>query len=271
MLFATDGIITRVSDTAGGDRIINLITPDRGRICVIVKGRRSPDNQAAAISQLFTHGNFEIYEKGGTYWLRGGTVLESFYGLSNDIVNIAAATYLCELANELTDTGEECGELIRLLLNSLYLICKGKKQTSLVKAVFELRAMAMSGYMPDVGGCSLCGSDLKQSMFFDVMAGHLICEECFHGMSQTGSGEGLREGAVTHDYDDIREASVICPLTGSAAAALRYIILSPSNRVFSFELSDREELDCLERLSEVYVTSHLGRGFESLDFYKTVK
>lgn len=271
MLFATDGIITRVSDTAGGDRIINLITPEHGRICVIVKGRRTPDSQAASISQLFTHGNFEIYEKGGTYWLKGGVVLDSFYSLSNDITSIAAATYLCELANELTDAGEGCEELMRLLLNSLYLICRGKKPTPLIKAVFELRAMAMSGYMPDVSGCTLCGSDIKKSMFFDVMAGHLICEECFHAKPSTGSSDGTGEGVSAHDYDDIREASVICPMTGSAAAALRYIILSPSNKVFSFELSDSNEIDCLERLSEKYVTSHLGRGFESLDFYHAVK
>lgn len=263
MLFATDGIITRVNDTANGDRLISLITPERGRISVIVKGRRSPDSQTAALCQLFTHGNFEIYERGGAFWLRGGAVLDSFYGLSYDITDMAAATYLCELSNELTDMSEECGEIMRLLLNSLYLICRKKKSVSLVKAVFEIRAMAISGYMPDVSGCQVCGADVSASMFFDVMGGHLICEGCFH--------DGGAGNSVSRDYDDIREANIICPMTGSAIAALRYIVTAPSGRVFAFELRDKDELDCLERLSETYVTSHLGRGFESLEFYRSVR
>ena len=108
MTFATDGLITRIHEVGASDKLVNIVTPDRGRIGVMVKGGRSPNSKLTPISQLFTYGNFEIYEKNSMYWLRGGSILRSFYELSIDIERIAVATYLCDLANELTDADEEC-------------------------------------------------------------------------------------------------------------------------------------------------------------------
>ena len=62
MTFATDGLITRVVDVGASDKLVNIITNTRGRIGVMVKGGRSPSSKLTAISQLFTYGNFEIYE-----------------------------------------------------------------------------------------------------------------------------------------------------------------------------------------------------------------
>lgn len=264
MLFATDGVITRVSDATGSDRFLSIITPKRGRIGVLVKGSRSPDSKTASLSQLFTYGNFEIYEKNGMYWLRGGMVLDPFYGLSEDIERVACATYICELANELTDESDECEDILRLLLNSLYLLGKGKKKIAQIKSVFELRAMALSGYSPDVSGCRGCGVETAENMYLDVMGGRLVCEDCFRA-------RGEKSKSAPHDYDDVREASIICPMTASVAVALRFILYSPPERIFSFEIKDDEEIGMLSRLTESYVTSHLGRGFDSLDFYNAVK
>lgn len=264
MLFATDGVVTRVSDATGSDKFLNIITPKRGRIGVLVKGSRSPDSKTASLSQLFTYGNFEIYEKNGMYWLRGGMVTDPFYSLSEDIERIACATYICELANELTDESDECEELLRLLLNSLYLLGKGSKRIALVKSVFELRAMALSGYTPDVSGCRYCKAPISENMYLDVMGGRIICDDCFKARGEKSRG-------LPHDYDDVREASIICPMTASVAMALRFILYSPPEKIFSFEIKNNDELQMLAKLSEAYVTSHLGRGFESLDFYNSVK
>lgn len=264
MLFATDGVISKVSNAAGSDKFLNIITPKHGRIGVLVKGSRSPDSKTAALSQLFTYGNFEIYEKNGMYWLRGGMVLDPFYNLSEDICRIAAATYICEVANELTDESDECEDILRLLLNSMYLLGRGDKKISLVKATFELRAMAISGYMPDVSGCRFCKKTLADEMYLDVLGGCIMCADCFNE-------RGSRIKNISRDFDDVREASVICRMTSSVATALKYVLTAPSEKAFSFDIKDDEETGMFSRLAEAYVTSHLGRSFDSLEFYNSVK
>ncbi len=263
MLFATDGVVTKVSDIASGDRLINIVTPSRGRISVIVKGSRSADSKTAVLSQLFTYGNFEIYEKGDMYWLRGGMVINPFYELSCDICRMAAATYVCEVANELTDESEECGTLMKLLLNTLYLFTRKEKKIAIVKSAFELRAMSISGYMPTVTECENCGKDISGKTYLDVMGGSVVCEDCFHA--------GVIKSRRDADYNDVRSASVICPMSASVAYALRYVIVAPAEKVFSFDITDEEELDAFEKISETYVSCHLGRSFDSLSFYHDVK
>ena len=265
MVFATDGIITRVTDYGASDKIINIITPEHGRIGVIVKGGRSPGSKNTPISQLFTYGNFEIYEKNSVYWLRGGSVINPFYDLSIDISGLALATYLCDIANELTDEGEgeESCEILRLLLNSLYLIGRRKKPNAHIKAVFELRAAAIAGYCPELAYCAYCKEQNPDLMYLDVMGGKLICTDC---MSKRG-----KRADISKEFEDLPEASVICPVSSSVVAAMRYIVYSPQEKIFSFSLKDENEAYDLSRACETYILSHLGRSFDSLDFYNAVK
>ena len=262
--FATDGIITRVSDVGVSDKLLNIITPDKGRIGVMVKGGRSPSSNLRSISQLFSYCNFEISEKNNMYWLRSGSVIEPFYDLASDITKIALATYLCALSNELTDEGDGCEDILRLLLNSLYLLAKGSKEPSLIKSVFELRAAAISGYLPELLGCVYCHAQVSEMMYLDVMGGRLICTECMAKRNQ-------KKLPVSKVYDDIVEASVLCGVSMSSLAALRYIVSAPANKVFSFVLKDSGDLEELSKTTEAYILNHLGRSFDSLDFYKTVK
>lgn len=264
MVFATDGFITRVTDVGASDKLINIITAERGRIGVMVKGGRSPSSKLTPISQLFTYGNFEIYEKNSMFWLRGGSVINPFYALSCDIVKVALATYLCDVASELTDEDSECDEILSLLLNSIYLLSKGEKDERIVKTVFELRAMAISGYLPELSGCAYCREPYSELTYLDIMGGKLICTECM-------AKRGARVPRISKEFDDMPETSIICGLSPSALAAMRYIVSSPANKVFSFDLKDNDELDDLVRAVETYTLNHLGRGFDSLDFYKKVK
>lgn len=264
MTFATDGLITHVHEVGASDKLVNIITPDRGRIGVMVKGGRSPSSKLTPISQLFTYGNFEIYEKNSMYWLRGGSVTDSFYNLSTDIGKVSLATYLCDLANELTDEDEECGELLRLLLNSLFLIGRGDRAQEIIKSAFEMRAAAISGYLPELFGCAYCHSESAEFLYLDVMGGKLVCTDC-------QAKRGQRAPRISKDFDDVPETSVLCGMSPSTLAALRYIVSAPEKKLFSFDLKDTDDLRDLSRATEAYIINHLGRSFDSLDFYKVVK
>ena len=264
MTFATDGLITRVHDVGASDKLVNIITPDRGRIGVMVKGGRSPSSKLTPISQLFTYGNFEIYEKNSMYWLRGGSITNSFYALSSDISRVSLATYLCDVANELTDEDEECGELLRLLLNSIFLIGKGEKSQEIIKSAFELRAASISGYLPELFGCAYCHRESADFLYLDVMDGKLICTDC-------QAKRGQRVPKISKDFDDLREVGILCGMSPATLAALRYIVSAPEKKLFFFELKDADDLHDLSRATEAYVLNHLGRGFDSLDFYNMVK
>ena len=59
-----DGLILREYRTEN-DKILTILTSN-GRISVSAKGAKSPRSQMLSVTNLFTYGNFEYYEKGGT-------------------------------------------------------------------------------------------------------------------------------------------------------------------------------------------------------------
>lgn len=260
MVYTTDALVIRVQNHGENDRLITLLTRE-GRICVAAKGARSMKSKLSSLTQPYVYGNFEIVRKGSYSYIRSGMSYEMFYGLRDSVEKLFLSAYVCDLAYELTGEEAECGEIMRLTLNTLYAVTRGLRPLPQIKAAFELRAAAISGYMPELSGCEECGRENPENVYFDVMNGALICSECLEKRGRVQAGGS---------FGDIREASVLTPLTPSALAAVRYVLGAPDEKIFSFALSGGEDMDAFCRAGEDYLLNHLGRGFDSLELYYSV-
>lgn len=264
MLLTVDGLVTRSYPVGDHDRLVHIVTAEHGRLPVMVKGGQSRHNPNVACTQLFTYGNYELYHRGELYWLRSGSVLNAFYDLSCDIADVALATYLCDLTSELTGEGVAADELLRTLLNSLYMLGKRTRSRTLVKGVFEWRAAALSGYCPDLSGCAGCGAEHPASCYLDIMDGSLLCADCQSRLNRIRT-----VGAQAEENREKR--TILCHLSGSALAAVRYAVGAPSSKIFSFALKDEGEEADFGRAAETFVLNQLERGFDTLNFYKTME
>ena len=269
MLITVNGLVVRSYLSGSHDRIIHILTEDRGRLSVMVKGGATKRaGSAASCIQLFTYGNYELYRGRGKdlYWFRGGSVLTPFYELSSDITSVALAAYLCDIAADMTPEEEVDSEegvlLLKDLLNSLYVLEKKMKSPTLIKAVFELRAAALMGYCPDLSGCALCGRSDPESAYLDVMNGRIICSDC-------QSKRNRIRDVGQHD-EDLGGRSVVCPVSSSVLAAMRFIAEAPPKKIFSFSMKDAEEERSLERVTETFLLNQLERNYDTLHFYRTL-
>lgn len=178
------------------------------------------------------------------YIVDEATPLEVFFDLRGSVEGMSLAMYLAELMGTLAPEGEEAGAQLRLLLNSLALICR-RRNLYQVKAVCELRALSHAGYMPDLVACAGCGCYEGDAFFFDVAQGAAALRRV------RGKGRQGREPA------------------GGRALRMRHILYSGDDKVFSFILPE-EALRHLSGLCTDYVTRQLDHRFKSLDFLQTV-
>ena len=260
-----DGLVVRVRDIGDHDRYLSVLTGELGRITLLAKGSRSLKGPQTAVSQLYTYANFEYYRRGDFNVLKGGSVIHPFYALSMDIDRIDLAAYFCDLACEVSDEGENAEGLLRLLLNALYATSRDLYPQPIIKGAFELRVAALTGYEPDLSACAHCGAVEAGHFYFNVMNGALVCPTCFKKM---GAGN---KTLSPNAYDDVREAEVVCTLTPAVYTAMRYCTHVPLERVFSFELKDESDREDFARVAQTYILSHLGRGFDSLNFYHSMR
>ena len=236
--FVTCGLVLRETVTRDADKILTVLTPDRGRLSVIARGARRKGSRVAAACQLLAYSEMTLYEKGRWTMLDAADPIELFDGLRQDLTALSLAAYFAELTEAVSDGS---GDVLPLLLNALYALSALKKPPQLVKPAFQFRLMALAGYEPMADGCALCGAPQPENPMLDVV----------HG------GKCREKGGLS------------LPLTASGLAALRYVLYGDPRRLYSFSLPP-EGLRALNHAADAYVSAQLERSFRTLDYYKTI-
>lgn len=242
----TSGVVLRVTDTKETDRILTVLTADRGKIPLIARGARRKNSRLAAACQLPAYSELTIYKRGGWYMLDEASPLELFDALGRDIELLALASWFCELTEAVCAEETPAPEVLSLLLNALYALCYTDRPPRLVKATFQFRLMALAGFEPLVDGCALCGRGDAEAPMLDVQGGFVTCGGC------RGPDAGLR-----------------LPLTAGGLAALRHILSVEPKRLYSFTL-EPGALAALDHAGEAFISAQLERGFRTLDYYKSL-
>lgn len=241
----TPGLVLREVKFRESDRMLTILTP-QGVVSASAKGSLRLKSKLFSACGLFCYSDFTFYEgRDGVYNVDEAQVRHVFFELRSRVEALALGMYLAELAATLHPTGEEAAGMLRLLLNTLHLICEGKKGLHQLRAVAELRGLAIAGYMPDVVMCAGCGRYEGGGFYLDIATGALWCQECAEKNGNTPN------------------------LDAAALSALRHILLADDKKIFSFSLAPAS----LRRLcwaSQMQVMQVLERPPKTLEFLNSV-
>lgn len=252
MQLKTKGIILKQRNIGENDRIVTILSAELGLIEGSARRAKSTRSPLTGATQLLTYSEFCLFKgKQNYYIIDTAETINSFYSLRLDVVKLALAGYFCELVAYLSPTTDNAEEFLRLLLNCLHFLQQEKRNQEQLKCIFELRALSLAGFMPNLVGCTECGEFEKTKMAFLPLDGVLICSECF-----PGSG---------YDREDIIKHAVQAPVL----AAMRHVVFSEPERIFSFKLTGAS-LKQFSRITENYTLLHTEGKFKSLDIYKSL-
>ena len=101
--FVTCGLVLRETVTRDADKILTVLTPDRGRLSVIARGARRKGSRVAAACQLLAYSEMTLYEKGRWTMLDAADTIELFDGLRQDLTALSLAAYFAELTEAVSD------------------------------------------------------------------------------------------------------------------------------------------------------------------------
>lgn len=239
MLFDDCGIVLAERNVGDYDKLLTLLLKNHGKIIVSAKGARSKKSKISASSCVLTYSDFTIYDTKGRYTIRAAQTKEAFFGLSGEVAKLALGMYFSDTASAMTDEGCECEDILRLLLNSLFALQSLDKPILLIKAAYELKLMELSGYMPDLSCCSVCGG--HEGLSLSYQSGCLLCGKC-------GGEHPLSEGVLR---------------------AMRFVLDADLKRIFSFSL-DFDALVDFNYITERFLREHADKSFKTLDFFKSV-
>lgn len=249
MKFTTDGLIIKENNVGESDRVIVVLTRDRGLISAFVSGARKPKSKNAAATALLCYSHLTVNQTRDTYRVTESEAIDIFFDLRTDIEKLSLAQYICELCQVLVPYEVEGEEFLRLALNSLHFIAKDKMDIYAVKALTELRMMVIAGFMPDLVGCRECGTDRDFPLFLDVSGGDMLCNTCKAATAAQGS---------------------FAELDKTTFAAMRHIVYSDFTKLYSFTLP-RDNARYLSFVTERYLSAQTDRRFKTLEFFHSLE
>jgi len=246
MQLTTNGIVLSVNKT-GDDRILTVLTAHSGVITAYANGANRIKTRLNASTELLSYSRFVVFQSRGRNVVDSADSLHIFFGIREDIEKLALASYFAELAKELSPAKERADIQLSVILNSLHFLENGKRDNRMLKPLMELRLLTLSGYMPSLVSCRECACFEAAEMWFSPLNGDLACGSC-----------AKEEDKHTCMY-----------ISAGVLAAMRHIIYSPPEKLFSFTLSP-EGFDMLNRVSERFFKMQLEKTLPTLEFYKNL-
>ena len=165
------GIVVNAAQWGDNDKMLTVLTREKGVISVAAKGVKSLKNKNSLSSQVLCYSDFVLNSRGDVYSLVSADVIESFYALREDVVALAYGVYFAQLASFTVGRNNLADDEVRLLLNNLYMLCKSPERMEVIKCAFELKICEYAGFAPYVEGC-MCG---EEGIYFDTVQGEVVC------------------------------------------------------------------------------------------------
>lgn len=246
MVIKTKGLVIKEQNINEKDKLITILTQNQGIINAFVKNANSFKNKNLTSTGTMCYCDFIIYKGKDSYIIDEANMIESFLKLRKDIINLSLAQYFCELAISASCGSAQTKDILRLLLNCIYMLSNKKKDPDIIKSIVEIKLACFAGFAPNLVCCSVCNEYQSDPMYFDIKNSQIYCNKC---------------------YKKINNA---IKLTPGALAAFRHIVFSKIDKLFNFEINEKSK-QTLALVSQSYVLYIFEKNFKTLDFYNSIK
>ncbi len=178
-LYKVDAIVLRSREMRDADRILTLLSRQKGKIKAVAHGVNKPSSRKRGAVQPFCYSSFLLYRGRELDSVNQCEGIEAFSGLRADLDRISYASYLAELTDYASMEDQINGEAFFLLLTILHLISRDGADVELLTRSFEIRLLDIAGLRPHLDNCVGCGVPVEsETVGFSSSTGGVVCGRC---------------------------------------------------------------------------------------------
>lgn len=218
--FKTTGIALKSFKLGEADRVITFLTRD-GKLSAVAKGVRKTASKFGGrlepgndVDLIVTQGRnlgtvTQVHIRKARPWLR------------LDYARIQATFAMMEMAEKLTAEKNADNSLVDLLGAALDRL-QTETRLPLLLLAFDVKALAMTGFLPYLSGCVRCGSKTGLRRLA-LGEGGLVCDICYKGEEAVNVDKGdkdLLQRLLVARLSELDAVVVDTQVVGSAAKAL---------------------------------------------------
>ena len=235
----TKALVLRRTDFSETSLVLALLTEDRGRCSVLVKGAKRPKSRFFGALDLYSLNEVVILERRSSELslVTEASLLDAYVGLRRELKNAYAAHATAELLLGVLDDNEPVPEVFGLACRTLTQVSEaGAEEVEVHLAAFEVQLLKHLGTELVLDRCALCEKPVgagKDRTALSVTSGGVVCPECS------------------------RQVSEVMEVSAGTIKVLRTLGSGPANMVARMRLSGRIQVELREALTRAY-TNLLG-------------
>ena len=190
-LYNDQGIVLRSYSFGEADKVVILLSPNRGKLRTVAKGVRKTKSRFGGRLETLTHVDLVLYEGKNLDMITQVSIIEAYPNLREDLDRVVAAGTMIEIADVVAQEEQPARRLFLLLQRGLRALDGGGSHPDLVTA-YLLKAAEIVGVAPALSHCAECGVEEGLTRF-SFAAGGVLCDRC-----RTPGSYALRPGVI--DY-----------------------------------------------------------------------
>lgn len=235
-IIKTNGIIISENNLGDYDKMLTMLTPGLGKISCVAKGARRPKSALLAGTQFLCFGEYLMYKGTNTYNINSCEMIEVFYNIRTDLDKLNYAVHMTKIIRDVTEENQNCYKILQLYLNTLYTLSETDKDPEFILSIFKLKLLCFLGFTPRITECTNCKSK-ENIKSFSIKDNGIKCEAC------------------------ARQDKSCLEMSESTQNAIKYIVLAPAKKLYSFNLKD-ESLNELKLITKIFFDEKLEKQYK---------
>lgn len=239
--YRDEGVVLRAQKLGEADRIVTLLTRERGKVRAVAKGVRRTSSRFGARLEPFMYADLQLHEGRSLDTVTQAVTIGPFArAISDDYALYTAGTAMLETADRLTEEREPSVQQFWLLVGALRALAEHQHAAGLVLDSYLLRALSVAGWAPRFTDCARCGEPGPHHAF-NVAMGGAVCTRCRPPGSTSPAPEtfALLAALLAGDWD-VADASSPRHRTEASGAVAAYSQYHLERRLLSLRLVERE-------------------------------
>lgn len=166
-----NALVIRAINYSENDKLLTLLTLERGKITARIRGCKSPKSKLRISSSPLSFGEYILSCKYDKYLVTGCSVKENFYSIAEDLDKYYGASILLEMANKLIQEDEDCKDILVLILKMLKNITYTNINPHQLTIISMLNILKVTGFkIQDLD----TSNDIKDTLcYFSLMDGSI--------------------------------------------------------------------------------------------------
>ncbi len=245
-LYRISAVVLRRRDQGEADRLLTVLTRERGKVTLLAKGVRRTASRKAGHLEPFTCVDLLVARGKSLDIITQAEMLEAHRRLREDLWRSSWAYTVVELADAFTQDEDPQQLLYDLVLETLGRLDQGDEPAT-VTLFYELHLLALAGYQPQLFRCVQCNDLLRPEVnFLSLGRGGCLCPA--HGANHP--------------------ETIALPLP--VLKVLRFMQTRSWDEVAPLQLT-AETMNQVESVLKRYIVYHLERNVRSATFLERLR